>query len=126
MLSRAAAYASTTAAASARALSTASVRRQTVYLAGEIHTSWREEVIEGARARAIPVDFTTPNVVHEDSDDAGCLILDHLDDAALSRAHYDSVGARLNAVRNRTLIAQADIMVARWDECKYKQWNGEC
>ena len=35
---------------------------------------------------------------------------------------HDRKGARLNAIRNRTLIADADIVVVRFGE-KYKQWN---
>jgi YtoQ family protein len=38
------------------------------------------------------------------------------------RFWHDRKGARLNAIRTRTLPAAADIVVARFGE-KYKQWN---
>ena len=34
----------------------------------------------------------------------------------------DHVGAKLNAIRNRTLLGEADLVVVRFGE-KYRQWN---
>ena len=56
-----------------RALST-STRTWNVFLAGEIHTEWREKITEEAAKAGVPVVFESPNVVHADSDDAGIMI----------------------------------------------------
>lgn len=89
-----------------------------VYLSGEIHTSWREEIAAGVESRGMRVVLTSPNTVHEDSDDCGAIILG--DEA--SRPNYDNKGARLNLIRTRTLIGDSDVVVVRFGE-KYRQWN---
>lgn len=90
----------------------------TVYLSGEIHTDWREQIIEGAKAKALPVEFLSPVTVHEDSDDCGAVILGE------ERIPFwrDHKGAKVNAIRTRTLLQRADIVVVRFGE-KYRQWN---
>lgn len=90
----------------------------TVYLSGEIHTSWREEVESTCRAQNLPVEFVGPVTVHEDSDDCGAVILGE-EDKPFWR---DQKGAQMNAVRTRTLIERADIVVVRFGD-KYRQWN---
>ena len=45
-----------------------------VYLSGEIHTEWREEIERGATAAGLDVIFTAPVTDHDASDAAG----DHL------------------------------------------------
>ena len=89
-----------------------------VYLSGEIHSDWREQIAAGVAAMDLPVELCAPNTVHEDSDDCGVAIFGAEDD----KVWHDRKGARLNAIRNRTLIADADIVVVRFGE-KYKQWN---
>lgn len=90
----------------------------TVYLSGEIHTSWREDVMSACRAQGLPVEFVGPVTVHEDSDDCGAVILGE-EDKPFWR---DQKGAQMNAVRTRTLIERADIVVVRFGD-KYRQWN---
>ena len=46
-----------------------------VYLSGEIHTDWREQIMNGARDRDLPVAFTTPVADHDASDMCGVEIL---------------------------------------------------
>ena len=87
-----------------------------VYLSGEIHTDWREEIIAGATG--LPVEFSAPVTDHAASDDCGVAILG----AEPSKFWHDHKGAKLNAIRTRTLIAKADIVVVRFGE-QYKQWN---
>jgi YtoQ family protein len=87
-----------------------------VYLSGEIHTDWRD-VIE-AGARDLDVAFSAPVTDHAASDDCGVAILGPEE----SKIWHDHKGARLNAIRTRTLIEAADIVVVRFGE-KYKQWN---
>lgn len=44
-----------------------------VYLSGEIHTDWREQIIAGAEG--LDVVFSAPNTDHASSDDCGVAIL---------------------------------------------------
>ena len=90
----------------------------TVYLSGEIHTDWRERIEAGAREAGLPVEFTAPVTNHEASDDCGVAILG----AEPNKVWHDHKGAKLNAIRTRTLMERADIVVVRFGE-KYKQWN---
>lgn len=89
-----------------------------VYLSGEIHSDWREVIADGVSKRDLPVTIDAPNTSHADSDDCGAIILG--DEAA--RPNYDSKGARLNLIRTRTLIDDADVVVVRFGD-KYRQWN---
>ena len=89
-----------------------------VYLSGEIHTDWREEIAAGAKAADLPVRFTAPVTDHAASDDCGVAILG----AEENKFWHDHKGAKINAIRTGTLIRQADIVVVRFGE-KYKQWN---
>jgi YtoQ family protein len=90
----------------------------TVYLSGEIHTDWREVIQAGAEAKGLPVRFCAPVTDHGASDDCGVAILG----AEESKFWHDRKGAGINAIRTRTLIEQADIVVVRFGD-KYKQWN---
>lgn len=89
-----------------------------VYLSGEIHTDWRERIEAGAEKAGLPVSFSAPVTNHAFSDDCGVTIL-----GAEEKPFWaDQKGARMNAIRTRTLIEQADIVVVRFGE-KYRQWN---
>ena len=90
----------------------------TVYLSGEIHTDWREAIEAASRAAGLPVAFTAPVTIHENSDDCGAVILGE-EEKAFWRDHK---GAKINAIRTRTLIEKADIVVVRFGD-KYRQWN---
>lgn len=90
----------------------------TVYLSGEIHTDWRDVIADGARAAGLDVSFSAPVTDHDASDDCGVAILG----AEESGFWKDHKGAKLNAIRTRTLIEQADVVVVRFGD-KYKQWN---
>lgn len=89
-----------------------------VYLSGEIHSDWRQEIETGVTALGLPVQFDAPVTHHGASDDAGAEILG----AEPDKFWHDHKGAQLNAIRTRTLINDADIVVVRFGE-KYKQWN---
>ena len=90
----------------------------TIYLSGEIHSDWRERIEQGAAAAKLDVEFAAPVTHHEASDDCGVAILG----AEPNKFWHDHKGAQLNAIRTRTLIEQADLVVVRFGE-KYKQWN---
>lgn len=87
-----------------------------VYLSGEIHTDWRDQIIEGAAG--LDVSFFGPVTDHDASDDCGVAILGQED----SKFWHDHKGAKINAIRTRRGIAEADIVVVRFGE-KYRQWN---
>ena len=89
-----------------------------VYLSGEIHTNWREELEQGAKAAGLPVSFSAPVTNHPASDDCGVAILGE----ESNKFWHDNKGANINAIRTRTLIEKADVVVVRFGE-KYKQWN---
>jgi YtoQ family protein len=88
----------------------------TVYLSGEIHTDWRDEIKAGAQG--LDVTFTAPVTDHAASDDCGVAILG----AEPNKFWHDHKGAKLNAIRTRTAIEKADVVVVRFGE-KYRQWN---
>jgi len=90
----------------------------TVYLSGEIHTNWREKIKENSKILNLPIEFTEPVTNHELSDDCGPKILGSED----NKFWHDHKSAKLNAIRTRAAIEQADIVVVRFGE-KYKQWN---
>lgn len=89
-----------------------------VYLSGEIHTDWRETIERGAAARGLDVRFSSPVTDHAASDDCGVTLLG----AEADKFWHDRKGAGVNALRTRTLIDRADIVVVRFGD-KYKQWN---
>src|SRR5690625_2371077 len=88
-----------------------------VYLSGEIHTDWRDEIIAGAKAHDLDIVFTSPVTDHDASDAAGdCL------GPETSNFWRDHKSAKVNAIRTKTLIEQADLVIVRFGD-KYKQWN---
>jgi YtoQ family protein len=95
----------------------------TVYLAGEVHSDWRDRIEAGVTAAGLSVALCAPVTNHGDSDDCGAVILGEPCDGHEANAFWrDRLGASLNAVRTRTLLKGADIVVARFGE-QYRQWN---
>ena len=88
------------------------------FVAGEIHSNWRDVIAEGVTDHSLPVRLHSPNTSHEDSDDCGAYILGMQQE----RPNWDRLGASMNAVRTCTLLKEADIVVVRFGE-KYRQWN---
>ena len=89
-----------------------------VYLSGEIHTDWREVIKSGTEKAGLPVKFLAPVTDHDASDNCGVDILG----GESSSFWKDHKGGKVNAIRTRTLIEKADVVVVRFGE-KYKQWN---
>ena len=87
-----------------------------VYLSGEIHTDWRDQITDGARD--LDVTFSGPVTDHDASDDCGVAILG----AEGDKYWHDHKGAMVNAIRTRKGIEDADVVVVRFGD-KYKQWN---
>jgi YtoQ family protein len=89
-----------------------------VYLAGEIHSDWREQIASGAEQAGLDVTFTSPVTDHGASDDVGVAILGEEPEGFWK----DHKGAGVNAIRTQTLIRRADVVVVRFGD-RYKQWN---
>jgi YtoQ family protein len=89
-----------------------------VYLAGEIHSDWRDRIIAGVEKAGLPVDFLAPITDHPGSDEVGVAIL-----GSEERDFWkDHKGAQINAIRTRTAIERCDVVVVKFGE-KYRQWN---
>ena len=89
-----------------------------VYLSGEIHTNWRDNIIKKCREENLEIEFTSPTTNHELSDDIGVRILGKEE----NKFWHDNKGAKINAIKTRSSIEKSDIVVVRFGE-KYKQWN---
>tara|TARA_B110000196_G_C20675591_1_gene444001 strand:+ start:92 stop:541 length:450 start_codon:yes stop_codon:yes gene_type:complete len=89
-----------------------------VYLSGEIHTKWREEIKQSCKKLNLPIEFTEPITNHELSDNCGAEILGQ----DIDKFWKDHKSAKLNSIRIKSSIEQADIVIIRFGE-KYKQWN---
>lgn len=89
-----------------------------VFLSGEIHTDWREEIMQGCEAAGLGISFSSAVTDHGASDDCGPHILGAED----NKFWHDHKSAKLNAIRIRRGIEMADVVVVRFGE-KYKQWN---
>lgn len=90
----------------------------TVYLAGEIHTSWREDLMKICEEKHLPITFTQPVVTHQASDNAG----KESYPPDKSSFWLDHSSAKVNQVRIRAAMKLADLVVIRFGE-KYRQWN---
>jgi len=87
-----------------------------VYLSGEIHTNWREQIVEGSSG--LDIEFSSAVTDHDSSDDCGVAILG----SEPNKYWHDHNGAMVNAIRTRKGLTDADIVVVRFGD-KYKQWN---
>ena len=90
----------------------------TVYLSGEIHTNWRDEILQKCNNLKLPIEFLSPITNHEISDDIGIQILGKED----KKFWHDHKSAKINSIRTKNAIEQADVVVVRFGD-KYKQWN---
>jgi len=89
-----------------------------IYLAGEIHSDWRDEIIQLTKTNDLNVNFSSPVTDHDASDNCGVEILGNED----TQFWKDNKGAKLNAIRTRKEIENSDIVIVKFGE-KYKQWN---
>ena len=89
-----------------------------IYLAGEIHSDWRDEIIQLTKKNDLNVNFSSPVTDHDASDNCGVEILGKED----TQFWKDNKGAKLNAIRTRKEIENSDIVIVKFGE-KYKQWN---
>ena len=89
-----------------------------VYLAGEIHTNWREEIIDLCNKEKLDIKFTSPVTDHESSDNCGIEILGKEE----KNMWKDRKGANINSIRTKKSIQDSDVVIVKFGE-KYKQWN---
>ena len=89
-----------------------------VYLSGEIHTDWREEIIQLCDKEDLSINFSAPITNHESSDNCGVEIL------GLEEKNFwkDNKGAKINSIKTRKSIKDCDVVIVKFGE-KYKQWN---
>jgi YtoQ family protein len=88
-----------------------------IYLSGEIHTDWREQIIEGCGELNLPAEFSSAVTDHAASDAAGDLL--GKEETNFWRDHKS---AKVNKIRTQSLIEKCDIAVVRFG-AQYKQWN---
>ena len=89
-----------------------------VYLAGEVHSDWRQQITKSAQDAELDVLFFAPVMDHGASDGCGVDILGPEDDAFWT----DHKGGKINAIRTRTLIRASDLVVVKFGD-DYRQWN---
>src|SRR5690625_1579930 len=92
----------------------------TVYLTGEIHSNWREELQEKAQDKKLPLTFVAPQTDHDRSDGIGEEILGEQPNAL----YRDETASQINNFRTTVLLQKADVVIALFGE-KYRQWNTE-
>jgi YtoQ family protein len=90
----------------------------TIYLAGEIHSEWRDTFRKALAERGVEAHFLGPQEDHDLSDKIGAQILGR----PPSARYVDLEGARVNTLRTRVHMRHADLVVACFTE-KYRQWN---
>ena len=90
----------------------------TVYLAGEIHSNWREEIINFCKVEKLDINFTSPVTNHKNSDNVGVEILGGEE----KNFWKDQKGANINSIRTKKSIQDCDLVIVKFGE-KYKQWN---
>ncbi len=88
-----------------------------VYLSGEIHTDWRQKIMQGVKDHGLAINFTSAVTEHEASDAAGDVL--GKEENGFWRDHKSS---KVNAIRTKNMIQKCDIAIIRFGD-KYKQWN---
>ena len=89
-----------------------------VYLSGEIHTSWREEIKELCRKENLEVKFSSPVTNHDASDNCGVEILGNEE----KQFWKDNKGAKINSIKTKKSIKDCDVVIVKFGD-KYRQWN---
>lgn len=89
-----------------------------VYLAGEIHTPWREEIKTRISEKGLPISFVSPQTNHDLSDDIGAQILGEQP----NKYFHDDAASSINNLRTEVMMKKSDVVIALFGE-EYKQWN---
>ena len=89
-----------------------------VYLAGQIHDNWREQLKAQAEKRNLPLTFVGPQTDHDRSDQIGEAIIGKQP----GDYYRDEAASAINNFRTELLIQKADVVIGLFGE-KYRQWN---
>ena len=89
-----------------------------VYLSGEIHTNWRDEIIQLCEKEKLQIKFSSPTTNHDASDNCGVEILGHEE----NNFWKDNKGAKINSIKTKKSIKDCDVVIVKFGD-KYKQWN---
>ena len=89
-----------------------------VYLSGEIHSDWRNEIINLCKNENLEISFSSPITNHEASDNCGIDILGPEE----NNFWKDNKGAKINSIKTRKEIKDCDLVIVKFGD-KYKQWN---
>ncbi|PTX53667.1 YtoQ family protein [Melghirimyces profundicolus] len=89
-----------------------------VYLAGQIHDDWRDQLRKKAEERGLPLVFKGPQENHDRSDAIGELIKGKQP----NQVYRDQAASEFNNLRTRIWMEKADVVIALFGE-KYRQWN---
>jgi YtoQ family protein len=92
----------------------------TIYLAGEIHSPWRDDLRQLLEEKRLPADltFVGPQEVHARSDDVGEDVLGEQP----GPRYRDLLGGQVNNLRRKVQMNRADLCVAYFGP-EYRQWN---
>lgn len=90
----------------------------TIYLAGQIHDSWRDSLKEKAKQKGLEAEFVGPMENHERSDHIGEEILGEQSSDILK----DEAASAINNLRTKVLLSKSDLVIVLFGE-SYKQWN---
>ena len=89
-----------------------------IYLAGEIHSDWRDEIIKLTKKNDLNVNFSSPVTDHDASDNCGVEILGPEE----KNFWKDNKGAKINSIKTKKSIKDCDVVIVKFGD-KYKQWN---
>ena len=89
-----------------------------IYLSGEIHSDWRQQIKQGIKDNDLEIEVFGPVTDHDNSDNVGVDILGEEPDSFWK----DHKASKINALRTSTLIKRADIVIVRFGK-QFKQWN---
>ncbi|NDI34848.1 YtoQ family protein [Chengkuizengella sediminis] len=89
-----------------------------VYLAGQIHDDWRENIRGKIKEKKLSIQTVGPQEKHDRSDEIGELIKGTQPNAI----YRDEAASQMNNLRTTVLMNKADVVIALFGP-KYKQWN---
>ncbi len=89
-----------------------------VYLAGEIHSPWRDDLKKKAESLQLPLVFKGPMEDHDRSDNIGEEIIGNQPNPV----QKDEAASAFNNLRTQIWMKKADVVIALFGE-NYKQWN---
>ncbi len=90
----------------------------TIYLSGEIHSTWREQIKHGILENQLDIEVLSPITDHDSSDNIGSQILG----PEQNDFWKDHKSAKINSLRTNSYLGRSDIVIIKFGD-KYKQWN---